>query len=71
VGSGTPAVVAPPADSTGAEHDGEEPLREPLHFHVHSPDPSTAEAMPDAHKSVLGAALTATPFAAPHSPLMT
>jgi hypothetical protein len=41
----------------------------PAHVQVQGPVPVTAEVVPALHRLVVGALLTATPLAEPHTPL--
>ncbi len=41
---------------------------EPAHVQLHGPEPLTAEAVPAAHKLVVGAVATVVPLAEPHAP---
>lgn len=54
--------------ATGASHDAFVPPSNPAQLHVHGPLPETAEAAPVLHRLTVGAAVTATPLAAPHTP---
>jgi hypothetical protein len=45
------------------------PPLEPAHIQSHGPEPVTVEAFPALQRFVVGAVLTATPFAKPHMPL--
>lgn len=54
--------------SNGAEHDALVPPLDPLQFHVHGPDPETADAVPAEHNPLEGADVLATPLAEPQEP---
>jgi hypothetical protein len=64
-GPHTPAVPA-----TGALQFIDVPLPVPWHTQIHGPLPPTADAVPVAHRPVVGFELAATPFAGPHCPLL-
>jgi hypothetical protein len=54
--------------ASGAEHDAVVPPPDPTHVQDHGPLPLSALAVPALHRPLVGAALTATPFAGPHAP---
>ncbi len=54
--------------ASGAEHDAFVPPPDPLHAHVHGPEPLTADGVPAEHKFDDGALDTATPSADPQVP---
>ena len=61
---GLPLVV----EASLSEQVAVEPPLLPTQVHDHGPLPLTAEAVPAVQRLVVGAVLTATPFAGPHCP---
>jgi hypothetical protein len=59
---------APLTADEGAPHSAVEPPLLPAQNQVHGPLPLTADAVPGLQRLVVGALLTATPFAGPHCP---
>jgi hypothetical protein len=56
--------------STGAPHAAVDPRNRPTQLQVQGPVPSTVEALPALQSDDVGAEVTATPFAAPQTPLI-
>lgn len=56
--------------ATGAAQELLVPPLVPAHIQFHGPLPDTAEELPALHRLVVGVALTATPLAVPHMPLV-
>src|SRR4051794_30074790 len=65
-----PPPPPPEALSSGALHDAVVPPFWPKQLHSHGPVPLTPEAMPELHRPVFGALLTATLSAGPQTPLI-
>jgi hypothetical protein len=63
----TPLVAVP---STGAEHEAFLPLLAPAQVQSHGPVPVTDDADPLVQRLLVGAVVTAVPFAEPHTPSM-
>src|SRR5689334_19885598 len=70
-----PLALPPPPPppeplSSGALHEALDPPLLPKQLHSHGPVPLTPEAVPELHRPVVGALLTATPLAGPQTPLI-
>jgi hypothetical protein len=58
------------AEDEGAQHTAVAPPLDPAQLQFQGPLPLTAEADPVLHSPLVGAVLTATPFAEPHAPFL-